>query len=761
MNAALLLQILAVLIALSSPVCGFAQPRTVLGIQDTRFTLNGQPRFLLGISYYGALGAPTEYIQRDLDDLQRYGFNWLRVWAVWAAFDHDVSAVDARGEPREPFLSKLQSLVVECDRRGLVVDVTLTRNQESTGRSGGGLPDFASHQRAVETLIKALKEHRNWYLDLANERDVHDARYVSSDELKSLRELARRLDPQLLVTASFGGHDLAQRDVQEGLVTAGQDFLTPHRPREAGSPCQTEAQTRACLALARAERRIVPVHYQEPFRRGYGRWEPTVDDFLTDLRGALTGGAAGWCFHNGSERNSPDHLPRRSFDLRARRLFDQLDPEERKVAAGVKAVVAGAASAVAVRAGDFLSSIGVCSAVSRRGETLASTIHASKYVGLGWIRAGYESGIPVADLVELHKQTGVRFSYGLMSGGTDLGRLLEGARQLASVGALIALEGNNEPNNWGITYEGQRGGGTNTWLPVAKLQRDLYRAVKADPVLKAYPVWSLSETGAEVDNVGLQFLAIPEGAGTLMPDGTRYADFVNCHNYMTHPGWPGLHDNQTWIASDPSSACRVDGLYGNHGLTWRRHYRGYPETSLLGLPRVTTETGVTIGGAISEQVQACLYLNVYLAQYKRGWKHTAIYLLRDRTDEGGNQSFGFFKPDYSPRLAATCLHNLTTILADKVDGMVPGKLSYTIPSQPATVHDLLLQKSDGRFELVVWAERFAGGSDNVTVNLSGALATLTVFDPTIGTSPIQGPSSTNSITLSLSNHPVVLEIGYP
>jgi hypothetical protein len=111
----------------------------------------------------------------------------------------------------------------------------------------------------------------------------------------------------------------------------------------------------------------------------------------------------------------------------------------------------GAAETVAVKADDFLSSIGVCSAVSRRGENLASTIDVARYLGLRWLRAGYESGIPIADLIELHKQAGVRFSYGLMSGGKDLARLLDGARQLASAGALIALEGNNEPNNWGIT----------------------------------------------------------------------------------------------------------------------------------------------------------------------------------------------------------------------------------------------------------------------------------------------------------------------
>jgi hypothetical protein len=81
------------------------------------------------------------------------------------------------------------------------------------------------------------------------------------------------------------------------------------------------------------------VHHQEPFRRGYDVWEPTAADFLTDLGGAIEGGAAGWCLHNGSERGSPDNQPRRSFDLRVERLFDQLDPEERKVVAGVKATV--------------------------------------------------------------------------------------------------------------------------------------------------------------------------------------------------------------------------------------------------------------------------------------------------------------------------------------------------------------------------------------------------------------------------------------
>jgi hypothetical protein len=297
----------------------------VLGIAGGRFTLDGKPAFLLGLSFYGGLGAPEEFVSKDLDDAKRLGFNWIRLWATWGAFGNDVSAVGLQGEPREPFLKKLVWLVGECDRRGIAVDVTLTRSKDR-------LASIETHRRGVETVVGALKRHRNWYLDLANERDVRDDRFVSAGELKVLRELVRSLDPSRLVTASFGGHDLGRESIQEGLEI-GLDFLCPHRPREKESPGQTEAATRACRSLMEGIGRTVPIHYQEPFRRGYGSWEPRAEDFLEDLQGAVTGGAAGWCLHNGGERRGPGNEPRRSFDLRSRRLFDSLDAEERKVAA--------------------------------------------------------------------------------------------------------------------------------------------------------------------------------------------------------------------------------------------------------------------------------------------------------------------------------------------------------------------------------------------------------------------------------------------
>ena len=406
----------------------------------------------------------------------------------------------------------------------------------------------------------------------------------------------------------------------------------------------------------------------------------------------------------------------------------------------------------------FLDSVGTLSAISVRGENLQQTIRCTEYLGIRWLRAGIEGNVPMEQFIRLHEEAGLRFSWGFGSGSSDLRKLIETGRQLAAVGALLAFEGPNEPNNWGITYEGEQGGRNHTWMPVAKLQRDLYAAVKSDPLLRSYPVWSISEAGAETDNVGLQFLKIPEGAGTLMPPGTTFADYVNVHNYIYHPNASTPADNKTWNAADPGPDCKVDGLYGEHGLTWGRHFNGYSREELATLPRVTTETGTTVGGPVTEELQGLNLLTMYLDQFKRGWSYTAVYLLRDRVDEAGNQTFGFYRPDYTPRKAAVYLHNLTSVLADKGSPGTVSVLDYSIRAAPQTVHDLLLEKSNGTFELVVWDEQLSG-STSIEIGFNRKPQSGEIHDPTIGTAPIETFTNRESISLTLTNHPVVIQIG--
>jgi hypothetical protein len=417
----------------------------------------------------------------------------------------------------------------------------------------------------------------------------------------------------------------------------------------------------------------------------------------------------------------------------------------------------------AIPTADFLNSIGIDSTFPDRGQPLDKTIDMIRYAGFRWVRGGTEGlsdhgPTTLQTYIDLHQATGVRFSWGLGSGGTNVKRLIETAKTIAAADALLAFEGNNEPNNWGVTYQDEKGGGSApSWVAVAKLQQDLYQRVKNDPQLARYPVWSVSESGAERDNVGLQFLTIPEGAGTLMPPGTKYADFANCHNYFYHPNSSQPADNKTWNASDPSPACRVDGLYGNYGLTWAKHFQGYSQDQLNMLPRVTTETGATIGGAVTEELHALNLLSMYLDQFKRGWSYTSVYIMRDRTDEGGNQGFGFFKPDYMPRKAAAYLHNLTKILADTGTLSKPGSLDYTIANPPATVHHMLLQHGDGAFQLVVWDERLSG-EDKITVRFGASQPGVKIFDPTTGTDPVKTAENVSSLDLTVNDHPMVILI---
>jgi len=412
------------------------------------------------------------------------------------------------------------------------------------------------------------------------------------------------------------------------------------------------------------------------------------------------------------------------------------------------------AQTTAVKANDFLNSIGACTHISQGADNPTNVSAALLYCGIRNIRDdGSTNSSKLQKFIDVHNATGAKVS--LLSINGNIAASISEYEKLAAAGALLAAEGPNEPNNWHVTYNGQTSSST-TSMPIAEFCRDLYTAVKASPILAGIPVFASSEAGgSEPDNCGLQFLTIPSGANCLMPDGTVYGDYANVHNYICNPGH--LVDNNAWLAESPGTDRIVDGLYNEYGRTWwSPGYNGYTITQLLTLPRVTTETGWTTQGdkSLTEDQQGRLFLNLYLAAYKRGWTYTFVYMLHD---DAGQGYWGFVHTDYSNKPSATYLHNMTTILSDNASSFTPGSVNYTIPSQPATVHDMLIQKSNGVFELAVWSEK-ASGTNNITVNLGATYATVNVYDPTVGTDPVQNLNNVSSIPLTLSDHPVILEL---
>src|ERR1700761_9519332 len=161
----------------------------------------------------------------------------------------------------------------------------------------------------------------------------------------------------------------------------------------------------------------------------------------------------------------------------------------------------------AVSADRFLSSLGVNTHVDQ-GYDPKSYIEPLRYMGIREVR---DAARHVDGEVAIAHATGVHF---VINGGGDLKGLIASANVLAKAGALLAVEGPNEVNNFPIPYDGQKGGGPGrSWYAVGAFQKALFAATKDSPELGAYPVFGVSETGAETDNVGVQYLTVPRGDG--------------------------------------------------------------------------------------------------------------------------------------------------------------------------------------------------------------------------------------------------------
>jgi hypothetical protein len=419
------------------------------------------------------------------------------------------------------------------------------------------------------------------------------------------------------------------------------------------------------------------------------------------------------------------------------------------------------AASIPLETNDFLNSLGIDSHMIQGIDAPAQVQAGLEYTGIRNLREdSTQNSTLMADLCNIHSTTGALIDELPVPG--NVAASLAEYEALAYCGANLAAEGPNEPNNFNFSYLGSTCS-EGSFLACAEFQRDLYRAVKSDAKLAGMPVWNLTEPGAEPDDQGLQFLTIPSGAGTLQPAGTVYADVANCHNYVRGSGQNAIANNQAWLAESNAQAQGPwDGLDGEYlNSTWNGHFTAAPYASGPSMPKVTTETGWATDGSITQVQQGKLFVNVYLSAMKLGWSHTFIYQMFDDPAHG-NGDYGIFNQNasasstISPKPSATYIRTMTTILYGSTAQFTPTALAYSIPNEPATVHDLLMQKSDGTYELAVWGDQVTGSS-NVTVNLGARFKKVNVYDVVHGTQPLETFHNVSTISLSLSDHAVFLE----
>ena len=354
----------------------------------------------------------------------------------------------------------------------------------------------------------------------------------------------------------------------------------------------------------------------------------------------------------------------------------------------------------------------------------------------------------------------------------DIPTTISGLKTMANQGVLGAIEGLNEPIIDPITYQGKTSSDINctsgcTFAPVASWQRDFYAAVKADSVLRNYSVYGLTLAGAEWDNVGLQYLKIPSPAptGVTFSAGTTFADYQNLHVYPMNHGSPQTIANGTDYIQQQFNSDYV--------TTWKG-YSGYPQAQAIALPKVITEFGYQVGtpspkGVLLDQNTAGKNIVTGLLNaYAEGYQLAAVYTFYPWSGDSG---WNIFSAPGTPLPAATYMHNLSVPISDTAANartFSPQYLSYALGGMPSTATSLLLQKSNGQFELVIWnnvtnwnvstGTPTAINPTNVTVNLGTSATSVNVYDITSGTTPISTLKNTNSVTVPLRDYAMVIEI---
>lgn len=404
-----------------------------------------------------------------------------------------------------------------------------------------------------------------------------------------------------------------------------------------------------------------------------------------------------------------------------------------------------ASSHAAQSSASFIRSLGVVSHVdsgSTQWTNAPVLLSELSYLGISTLRDGAPFDYALPTFVTLAK-AGVRFNIleanvysfdqtGQVNAALDVARAH--ALETAVPGSVLSFEGANEYTTNNYWLNGVNSAGNLAWgLGDAAA---LEAAVRADPLFANVPI--IAPSAIQLDS---------------LPDFSASVDASNVHIY----GGPG--EQLQYLIENSVNFARA---------------------SAPGKPVYITETGISSAGyaagvwsVTDERTQALINVNAVLDGFAAGADMTFLYELMDEPDPWKSpteQHFGLFRADGTPKPAATAVHNLTTILADPGTGTVPlGSLDYSVNWLPWSASTLLLQKSDGTFDLLVWNGRAPvyenGGAvtpptSTVNVTLGHSASSIQLFDPIAGTGAIASYQNASSITFQLSADPVIIHMKF-
>jgi hypothetical protein len=316
----------AAVLILSATITIGAAPR--LDIEGARFTVDGAPRFLVFISYFDGVRRVRGGVDDDLDYLKTR-VDGIRVFPNWWDYacpprSGSDTLFDLQGEIRPAVWQTLNTLLNKAGERGLIVDLSFSRESVTDNGSPPQVLGADAYQRGLTAIVGSTKylkgRHPHVLIDVQNEWPIHS----DKARIETLLNALRAADPDRVLVASSSGGSYTAVGLDVPRMAAAY-----HDPRErAWSNADTARRivegVRGSLGGA-----VQPVYLQEPMP--WGTVCPRQDNdpdpahFAAALANARAAGAAAWTLHT-----------RLTFDLNSRSLVSKLNEA---AAAGLRRVV--------------------------------------------------------------------------------------------------------------------------------------------------------------------------------------------------------------------------------------------------------------------------------------------------------------------------------------------------------------------------------------------------------------------------------------
>lgn len=281
----------------------------------------------------------------------------------------------------------------------------------------------------------------------------------------------------------------------------------------------------------------------------------------------------------------------------------------------------------------------------------------------------------------------------------------------------------------------------NDW---SKVDRDytetLYNAVRAMP----------NGDGVRVISPSMAFAS----HGVAVGDLSKRVDFGNLHSYPAGKMPAVIFPEQTLFAREISGNNQVIVTESGYHNALNDH---------------------TDQPAVSETASAKYIPRLFLENFAHGIPRTFLYEFLDEASDPAlrdNQlHWGLIRSNQTEKPSFTAIRNLISELNDSTRPAHLQQLSWTLSYNNSSTHHLLLQKSDGEFDLILWQEipsydprrqtDISNPPVEALLTLRQKAKSVSLYEPVVQSDPLRTYQATAQIPIEIPDHPLVVRILMP